>query len=209
MEVTRRRRGRPTLEDVAEIENQLLSAALREFVSSGYGGASMRSIAKAAGISRSTLLARFASKEELFQAIMAQQISRMDAGTFLRCDGDLDLKAGLRAFANRALSFSLEGDLLEVNRLIYSALHHFPELSAAASESTRIGIRLVREFIEQYAAAAKIKCENPGGFAENFVLLLRGWYGFVMLSNQSVSVSEREEWVENMVDGLILGLEAW
>lgn len=204
-----RPRGRPKLDDVLEIETRLLAAALAEFVRHGYGGSSMRSIAAAANVSRTTLLARFATKGDLFRAIMHQQIERMSATTYLRADGGTDLRKGLTAYANRALAYSLEGDLLAINRLIYSVSGQFPEIDHAAMESTKLGIAQVAEFIRQCADADGVPCRDPRVPAEAFTLLLRGWYGCVMLSNRTVAVTERESWVESMVGCLIGGRAAW
>lgn len=204
-----RPRGRPTSEDVAEIDKALLDAALAEFIREGYGGASMRSIAKAAQVARTTLQARYATKEALFQAIMTEQIARMSAAASLDAEGTPDLKAGLRAYANRALSYSLEGDFLHVNRLIYGASHQFPEVARAARESTRTGITHIARFIARCAEADGIACRQPAIPAEAFILLLRGWYGHAFLREQAVSAAEREDWVDAMVDLLVAGRASW
>ena len=207
--VTTRRRGRPRLEDTEEIENVLLSAALEEFVQSGYEGASMRSIAKAANVARPTLQLRYASKEELFQAIMTQQIRRMSAATSLQFTGPPDLRKGLVAYANRALSYSLTGDFLEVNRLVYGCASRFPEIAAAAMESTRLGVAQISDFIRRCAEADDIPCRRPEIPAECFVLLLRGWYGYAIVAKEPEMAATREQWVEDMVDTLIAGRGGW
>lgn len=204
-----RRRGRPTVDDLHEIEQRILAAALREFVANGFGGASMRSIARAAQVSRTTLLARHPTVEHLFRAIMGQQIERMSAAAYLHAEGRPDLKAGLTRYANRALAFSLEGDFLEINRLIYSASHVLPEIGAAATESTRLGTELITAFIIECAEADGVECRNPEVPAELFNVALRGWYGNAMLDKRTVSASEREAWVDNMVDCLIAGRQGW
>ncbi|WP_052223047.1 TetR/AcrR family transcriptional regulator [Novosphingobium malaysiense] len=204
-----RPRGRPTSEDAAEIENALLDAALAEFIREGYGGASMRSIAKAARVARTTLQARYNSKEALFRAIMTQQIARMSAAASLDTDDAPDLKAGLKAYANRALSYSLEGDYLDVNRLIYGASSQFPEVARAALESTRVGIEQITAFIARCADADGIPCRNPQTPAECFILLLRGWYSHAFLREESVTVAERENWTDAMVDLLVAGRTSW
>jgi len=204
-----RARGRPTSQDAAEIENALLSAALAEFSREGYAGASMRSIAKAANVARTTLQARYATKEALFQAIMTQQIAKMSAAASLDSDGPPDLRAGLKAYANRALSYSLEGDFLDVNRLIYGASHQFPEVARAARESTTVGIEQIAGFIERCAEADRIACRQPEKPAEFFILLLRGWYGHAFLRDTPVPRAEREAWVDAMVDTLVAGRTAW
>lgn len=204
-----RPRGRPSSEDAAKIDDALLSSALDAFIREGYGGASMRSIAKAAQVARTTLQARYETKEALFQAIMTQQIARMAAATSLGSEGPPNLRAGLKAYANRALSFSLEGEFLAVNRLVYGAANQFPEVGMAAMESTRVGIEQITRFIEACARADAIPCRRPEAPAECFILLLRGWYGHAFLRPEPVTPAEQQAWVERMVDTLLAGREGW
>ena len=204
-----RQRGRPRLEEAADIDSALLDVALREFIQNGYDNASMRSIAKAANVHRTTLLGRYATKEELFQAIMTEQIDRMGAITSLRFGGAPNLRRGLVGYANRALSYSLEGDYLEINRLIYASANRFPAVAAAAKRSTAVGVEQITAFIRQCAEVDKVPAERPELAAECFTLLLRGWYGYAIVSEQPISPRERETWVEQMVDMLLAGRAGW
>jgi TetR/AcrR family transcriptional regulator, mexJK operon transcriptional repressor len=204
-----RSRGRPRQEDAAEIENVLLAAALREFLQNGYDGASMRSIAKSANVARTTLQGRYANKEDLFKALLKQQIGRMSAITSLQFEGRPVLREGLVGYAKRALEYSLETEYLEVNRLIYASANRFPELAAAAKESTRVGIAQIADFIRQCADSDGVSCRNPEPPADCFILLLRGWYGYAMIEEQPSCRAERERWIEEMVDVLIWGRAGW
>jgi AcrR family transcriptional regulator len=209
-EGTRRPRGRPKLEDVAQIESRLLDVALQEFLAHGYGGTSLTRIVKAAGISKTTLYARFASKDELFRAIVHGQIERFSAVTALRSPkGSPDLVTGLKAYANRTLEISLEGDLLQVNRLIYSESRRFPELGQAAAERSQRGIDDVASFIAGCAEADAVPCRDPRAMAEAFIFMLRGWYVDILLTNRAVSVRERQRWVETAVHALLAGRAEW
>lgn len=209
-EAPNRARGRPKLEDVAAIENRLLDVALAEFTAHGYGGTSMARIVKAAGVSKTTLYSRYASKEALFRAIIRHQIERLAASSHLRARTGLpDLERGLITYANSALEFSLRGDMLEVNRLIYSESQRFPELGIAAAEASEMGIAQICGFIEQCAEADGIPCQNPRAVAETFIFVLRGWYGHIMLRNRGVSRSAREKWVASAVNTLIAGRRDW
>lgn len=208
-EIVTRQRGRPRLEETAEIDSALLAAALAEFLENGFDKASMRSIAKAASVHRTTLLGRYATKEELFQAIMKQQIDTMSAITSLQFDGPPDLRRGLVAYANRALEYSLEGDYLEINRLIYASANRFPAVAAAAKQSTAVGIAQISGFICQCATTDGIPCRKPELVAECFTLLLRGWYAYAIVSEQPVTLVERKAWVEQMVDLLLAGRAGW
>ena len=209
MVVATRQRGRPRLEEAAEIDNALLSNALREFITKGFDKASMRSIAAAANVHRSTLLGRFPSKESLFRAIMTQQIHRMAAATSLEVQGKPDLRRGLIAYANRALAYSLEGDYLEINRLIYGSAGRFPPVAAAAKRSTAVGVAQISEFVSRCAEADGVPCKAPEKVAECFTLLLRGWYAYAILNEQPVTPKEREAWVEQMVEILVSGRSGW
>ena len=201
---SRRAPGRPKLKDVADIDRQLLSIALKEFFAHGYGATSLSRIVKLAGISKTTLYSRFTSKEDLFRAIMREQIDRLDAGAMLDSGAKRpDLEKGLKAYANRMLELSFEGDLLEVNRLISSESQRFPELGAAAAERTARGVQRIARFIRECAAADAVPCKDADAVAEVFILMLGGWYVNVMLANRRSSASERGQWVRRAVRRLL------
>jgi AcrR family transcriptional regulator len=206
----RRSRGRPKLEDVAGIESKLLSVALKEFLAHGYGATSMTRIVKVAGISKTTLYSRFSSKEELFRAIVEEQVERYSAATLLTpAKGRPELEKGLKAYANRMLELSLQGDLLEVNRLIYSESNRFPELGTAAADRTKVGIDQVAGFIRECALADGIPCKDPEGVASAFIHMSRGWYVNVMLTSRKVPAVERQRWVERAVHALVSARAEW
>jgi TetR/AcrR family transcriptional repressor of mexJK operon len=205
-----RLRGRPRPEDASAIEGVLLDVALKEFLQHGYGGASMNQIVKAAGISKTTLYSRFASKEQLFRAIIRKQIDHLAPSASLQTDsGRPDIAAGLASYANHMLELNLQGDLLGVNRLIYSESHRFPELGRAAAEKTALGIRRISRFISDCAAADGIACKDPEGVAEAFILMLRGWYVDVLLTNREVSAAQRKRWVARAIHALLAAREHW
>jgi len=210
VEAPRRTRGRPKLEDVAQIESRLLDVALQEFLAEGYGGTSLSRIVKAAGISKTTLYTRFSSKEELFRAALQRQIESLAAVQALRSPkGKLDLIGGLKAYGNRTLEISLEGDLLQVNRLIYSESARFPELGLAAAERSQGGVDDVAIFIRTCADADGIPCRDPQAIAEAFIFMLRGWYVDMLLTNRSVSARQRQRWVDTAVQALVAGRAEW
>ncbi|MET1754478.1 TetR/AcrR family transcriptional regulator [Novosphingobium sp. RD2P27] len=183
----------------------MLNVALQEFIQEGYGGASLSRIVKAARISKTTLYSRYKSKEELFRAIMTQQVERLSVIRTLTASPAFNLAEGLKAYANRTLAISLEGDLLAVNRLIYSEAHRFPELGLAAAERTQVGIAQIAWFIEQCNHPERTVLAEPRDNAEAFILLLRGWYVNAMLSSREVTADEREQWVGRMVPVFIAG----
>lgn len=207
---TGRPRGRPRPEEVALLENELLEVSLAEFLQNGYGGASLSRIVKTAGISKGTLYSRYASKAELFRAIVHTQIAGLAPVAALQVDGvALGLEDGLAAYADHMLATNLEGGLLGVNRLIYSESHRFPELGAAAAERTALGIKRIANFICACAEMDGLSCKDPRAIAEAFILMLRGWYVNVILTNSEVSVAQRKRWVKQAVHALVSGRADW
>jgi TetR/AcrR family transcriptional repressor of mexJK operon len=207
---TRRSPGRPKLENVSAIQGKLFSVALELFLKNGYGATSLNQIVKAAAVSKTTLYSRYDSKEQLFRALMHEQVKSLAAsGTTSPLANHASLEGGLKDYANRMLEVSLQGDLLEVNRLIYSESGRFPELGAAATERTEIGIEQIAEFIRQRAAADRVSCSDPRGVAEAFILMIRGWYVDVTLTNRKVSAAKRQQFVDRAVHALLSARGDW
>ncbi|MFG2086962.1 MULTISPECIES: TetR/AcrR family transcriptional regulator [unclassified Spirillospora] len=68
----RRRPGRPPKTEAGDTKAALVEAALRLFAQKGYAGTSIRAIAREVGLSESVLYAHFASKQDIFEAAVAQ-----------------------------------------------------------------------------------------------------------------------------------------
>jgi len=165
---------------------------------------------RALGISKTTIYSRYSSKEALFNAVIGRQVERLASATSLKDDGKwLEIGMGLRAYANRTLEISLDGELRQVNLLIYSEAPRFPELGAAAAERSRKGVQQIAEFITECAERDGLRVRNAEAVAEAFIFMLRGWYVNVLLTNQTVTAAEREAWVESAVHTLLCGRSDW
>jgi len=205
----RRSRGRPRSDKAEDIESELLQGALVVFLRHGYGGTSMTQIVKSLGISKTTLYSRYASKAELFQAIMHGQIEKLSPRALLQSDGAQSLEDGLRAYAVRSLEVSLKGEYLRINRLIYSESHRFPELGTAAADRTELGIREIGDFIARRAVQDGVPCRDATGIATAFIFMLRGWYVNVMLTDEAVAKPAITRFVRHAVQALLAGRPEW
>lgn len=67
-----RRRGRPVGSDSAETRSRILKASRQVISERGYQAATFQAIALAAGLSRPTLHYYFASREEIYQALVSE-----------------------------------------------------------------------------------------------------------------------------------------
>lgn len=204
----KRSRGRPRRPEAAELERLLLEFALAEFLEHGYGGASLSRIVRQAGISKTTLYSRYASKEAIFLALIEQQADTLSAefspSSGLDC---ANLAASLKRYACHMLDVSLREDIRSINRLLYSESHRFPALGEAAAKRTRKGVERVTGLVREWSAQSGTPCRHPEAVAEVFILSIRGWYIDVMLTNRRVSAKALDRWVDQTIHVVLSAIE--
>ncbi|HWU13447.1 MAG TPA: TetR/AcrR family transcriptional regulator [Caulobacter sp.] len=98
----------------------ILEAAKGVFLERGYGAASMSEVAARVGGSKQTLYSYFASKDELFVAMMLEKGARMIDPLFDRFHDNRDLPAGLNEFAIQFLRFINDPEIIAFRRIIYA-----------------------------------------------------------------------------------------
>ncbi len=164
--------GPSALSDKAE---SILAAAWQSFLARGFGAVSMDAIAREAGASKATVYAYFASKEELFGAVIAREGERYFRGFSA---GELDpcaVEASLAEIARRFLDLVLSPEAIAINRIIISEASRFPQLGEvfwrAGPERTRVQIEA---FLSRAVAAGTLAIADTRVAAEQFVALLRG-----------------------------------
>lgn len=96
---------RRTKEEALETREQLLDAAEKVFLERGVGHATLAEVADAAGVTRGAVYHHFASKAELFEAMVARAEMPIDAAFEASHTPDTD---PLRVLGERALNALLE-----------------------------------------------------------------------------------------------------
>jgi TetR/AcrR family transcriptional regulator, mexJK operon transcriptional repressor len=156
----------------------ILAAARRMFLASGFGAVSMDAIAREAGASKATLYAYFASKEELFGAVVAREGERYFRG-FSASELDPEkVELSLTEIARRFLDLVLSPDAVAVNRITIAEAMRFPQLGEvfwrSGPEQTRLQIE---GFLRRADVAGTLSIADPRLAAEQFIALLRGdWH---------------------------------
>ena len=135
-------RGEPR-ETVGKAE-AVLAAAERAFLAQGFGAVSMDAIAREAGVSKATVYAHFANKEELFGAVIAGLSERRFHGFSAEALDPGDIEASLLTIATLFLDLVLSPEAIALNRTIIGEVTRFPALGevfwAAGPERTRVQI---------------------------------------------------------------------
>jgi len=153
----------------------ILAAAKRTFLAAGFGAVSMDAIAREAGVSKATVYAHFAGKEDLFGAVIEREceryFSRFSAGEL-----DLgDVRASLTVLGRRFLELLLSPDGIALHRIILGEVTRFPGLGEvfwrAGPERQRVQIEA---FLKSAVASGTLALADTRLAAEQFVSLVRG-----------------------------------
>lgn len=138
----RRKQARP---------GELLDAALALFVEKGYAATRVEEVAARAGVSKGTLFLYFDSKEELFKAVVHENL----AGRFVewneefeRFEGDSAamLRTCLSAWWERIGATPASG----ITKLMVSESHNFPELARYYQNEVMVpGQALIRRILQR------------------------------------------------------------
>ncbi|HXW84374.1 MAG TPA: helix-turn-helix domain-containing protein, partial [Candidatus Binataceae bacterium] len=181
----------------------ILDAAMRLFAQYGYRRTSIDDIARAAEIAKGTVYLSFTSKEEVFRALCAQLIERVEAEAerARRLDGPIEER--LDALLEAKFGFYFE----TVHRSAHAAelMDSKGRLSADLFEkSDRRYQRLVRELIEEAAARGEIAPARAGlDAAEATELILAAAHGIEFSVASPAAYHRRlRELVRVMVAGL-------
>jgi TetR/AcrR family transcriptional regulator, mexJK operon transcriptional repressor len=123
----RRTGGRPTAQAAAQLETTILNAATTAFLADGYASTTIEAIARACGVAKRTIYARWNGKPALFKAVLERLMARwlFDAGDWAEAD---DLETALNDAAIRILAVALTPEAVALNRLLIAESARFPEL---------------------------------------------------------------------------------
>lgn len=142
---------------------ELLAAALDLFVEKGFSGTRVEEVAKHAGVSKGTLFLYFASKEELFKAVVRENISgRLDEwnaefNNFQGSSADM-LRYCVKTWWERVGNTKAAG----IIKLMMSEAGNFPELSAFYNaEVIQPGHELLQKVLQRGVARGEFRAVDP------------------------------------------------
>ena len=126
----------------------MIACAARLFTERGYAGVSIEAVAAMAGVGKNTIYRRYASKADLFQAVVDDQIrARLRAPEEIE-DGDLETR--LNRLAVLLVEAALNPETTAFQRLIIAEAERFPEIAAICLERAfRPAIALARSVLER------------------------------------------------------------
>ena len=109
----------------------IVQAAIAEFSENGFAGTSMDRVAAAADVSKRTVYNHFPSKDELFEAILAQMWEHSHAQAEIRYDAGRPLRAQLLAVLEQKMQMLDDASFIDLSRVAMAELMHTPERARA------------------------------------------------------------------------------
>jgi AcrR family transcriptional regulator len=190
----------------AQIDREILDAARALFFAQGYARTSMAMIVRVAGVSKTTLYARYADKADLFRATVALAIEQIgNSGLTSPKYAHCDMAEGLLRFGTTALTNSLAPLWSGYERLVFAEGPNFPEMTEAVGDQVQVAIAEVIRFLDHCVARDGILVEDPEALATSYMMALRGYFTAALLAAREPPEEQRETFVRQLVGSLVRG----
>lgn len=146
--------------DTSKKRTAIMDAAQKVFIESGYDNAGMDLIAETANASKRTVYNHFASKEELFQAVLHRLIS---AGMKLKqipYAPDVPLASQLMKFIDAKIAFTQNKEWMGLLRVTAGVFARRPELAKETLQRTEDADTLA-QWLKDAAEDGRMHITNP------------------------------------------------
>jgi len=191
--------------------SQIIKVAMALFASKGFKGTTTRAIAKAASVSEAIIFRHFATKEDLYDAIITYTVEQRL--TLWKQDKTLvkfpkDLKAQLSAFAESYIQRNRK-DPTFIRLMMYSALedHKFREKFFEIYHSPHL--QAIQKTIQKGIERKIYRAVDPTYTIRSFFsTLLQYCISRFIANNQPVDRLSDKEMTDNLVDIFLYGLES-
>jgi TetR/AcrR family transcriptional repressor of mexJK operon len=126
----RRGPGRPAASEAEARIEHILNAAADLFLKEGFDRVSVAAIAKLSGASKETLYARFPTKKELFEAVIARKTEILLQKFSRVLTTGKQVRTTLERYGLNLLDFMLLPETQRLNRTVLASAPQFPELAS-------------------------------------------------------------------------------
>lgn len=154
---------------------QIFAGARTVFLESGYDASTMDAIARGAGVSKATLYAHFANKEDLFEAMIRQEC-RAIGGRIYKPDATRrDIRHELLEMARNISAIFTAQDGLDLYRVLVPVAPRFPRLAQAFyDEGPGVCYQQFSAFLRALCDQGRLQIPDVDLAAEQFMSLIRG-----------------------------------
>lgn len=188
-------------EDPAK-RKQILDGARLVFMKLGFDAASMNDVTREAGVSKGTLYVYFANKEELFTAMIESERAAFVASMRTALAEHDDIEAGLHDFGISFISHMTEEKVISAMRTVLGVRDRMPVLCQRFFKGPENLRTILRDYLEQYVGAGKLKIDDIDLAAGQFLDLASGsFFKFRLFGSMEQPPSMAE--MERVISGAI------
>lgn len=167
------RRGRPTRAEASKLDLAVREAAVATFIELGYAGASMESIARAAGITKRSLYARYPDKRAVFADVIPWALARYTEEPAIDDVEHEDVETALLMLGRASLSRATHPENVRLKRIASTESALFPEFNISAESMMWAGRqRTVTEVLRHYVDRGDIAVDDLELAAEHFLAMV-------------------------------------
>lgn len=205
----RRRGGRPSSGEAAQLRDRILDAATELFFARGYGATSIDAVAMGARISKRTFYHRFDDKAALFGAVLHRIIEGLrPPPPAMPLLAGADLEEILQRLAGIILHAALTPQALALHRLIVGESARFPKLAAAVTTEggTKEAITLIAGLLAHETRSGQLALDDPEFAAEQFLqMVLNIPQRRALGLGKAMTAAELDRWARSAVDLFLNG----
>ncbi len=175
-------------EKSAQKRKYILDKARVVFSEKGYKNVTMKDIVDACDISRGGLYLYFSSTQELFLAVLADEVDEDDEEAVVAAlSGDASAGDMLAIFLKEQKKAILrKKNNLTVATYEYFSVHKVSAKGNPLKNQFDTAVRIVEKLIENGVETGEFYCENPVGCARNLMYVVEG----LKISSKTIGVSE-------------------
>jgi len=192
---------------------ELLDAALDLFVEKGFSAARVDEVAARAGVSKGTLFLYFESKEDLFKAVVRENIANQfptwqeEFVAFQGSSADM-LRYALLSWWERIGKTRASG----ITKLVMSEAQNFPEIAQFYQEEViKPGNAMIRRILERGVSSGEFRqldLEQAVHIIVAPMIFLMMWKHSMGACAASAKIVDPEQFIHMQVDVLLHGMTA-
>ncbi|HEX3437676.1 MAG TPA: TetR/AcrR family transcriptional regulator [Pseudacidobacterium sp.] len=191
----------PRLDD--DRVSELLDVAAEVFIEHGFEGASTNEIARRGNCSKTTLYARYPTKEKLFLAVLERRIELILSDFVTTLKPELPIEQTLKEYGFHLLQLALSENQQGMVRVISMESSRFPHLGKRFYElGPGRGVAVLANYMEEQIRQKHLIKEDPQIMAEHLMSLITGGYvRWTMLGlPDNLSLKEKRQRVSAAVE---------
>lgn len=178
---------------------QIITAAEILFAAGGLDATSMDQIAAHAGVSKRTVYNHFATKTDLFAAILEAMFGKVDQGPRIIYDSTRPVDQQLREIARQEVDMLSSPAFLQVARVAFLQLLKDAALAQAINKPSMGCLQYLEPFLKAAVANKTLDIADSELAARQFVYQLKSLIFYPLLYGMSEDMSQHDYLIDETV----------